>query len=342
MIVNRLKLFASLGFTLLAFFFTSIVYAGGGGVYATVLNSEDSHWNTVQVFFDPSLFTCKGMVVSFNFENPVDGDKISGSNGDNSSTITEDATYQTFNGKEYLRCSTYAKVYSPKLELNRHFKISFKGEGSDGSRTIAISFGSPSYGDKSISLLPWEISETAVAYPTCTSGNCDAGTIKEVKDPKIELRLLNQNTNGIRRSVVIKWGGFEGNPFTSKIYARSATQSTWTQLLEGQRGPSAQVNIPNEDYYIKVNGCMDKVGTCVDSNTIFIGKINTNTDKITPDNTPSPDSVGTVIADSSQELEQKIASLEAQLNESKKEQSVLAQRVSDLVNFIKRLFPFFK
>lgn len=258
----RLKLFVGFLLSLFSLIFTSIAFAGGGGVYANVLNSEDSHYNTVRVYFDPALFDCKGMVVSFNFESPVDGDRISGSNGDNSSTIPDNATYENVNGQQYLRCSTYAKVYSPKLEINRHLNISFKGNNLEGSRTIAVSFGSKSYGEN-LSLLPWEESSnynnpapTAVAQPV---------PVFSGSDKKVDLPPKPTPSS---------------MPTTSKVESDSKT---------------------------------------------------------TPNPTPE-----VIIADNSEELTKKIASLEAQLQQSKKEQSALEQRFNYLVNFLKSIFPFFK
>lgn len=43
-----------------------------------------------------------------------------------------------------------------------------------------------------------------------------------------------------------------------------------------------------------------------------------------------------------EELNKKVESLQNQLEASKKQQSALEQRVNDLINFIKNLFPFFK
>ena len=136
-----------------ALFFTPLAYAGGAGVYATTYATEDPHWNIVRVYFDQP-YNCKGIQVSFKFDSPEDGDIISGTDGPNSSTITEGASYETVGDKQYLRCSTYTKVYSKELKWNRTFNINFSGP-VQGSRQIAVSFG---YGlnNSHILLLPWE------------------------------------------------------------------------------------------------------------------------------------------------------------------------------------------
>ena len=284
--VKRFQFFASMISTLLVFVFTPLAFAGGGGVYINTTNTEDPHWNIVRAYFDPASYTCKGMVVSFSFESPIDGDKISGSNGDNSSTINADASYETVNGKQYLRCSTYAKIYSPTLVWNRHLNVSFKNTDSEGSRVIATSFGTENYGH-TLGLLPWEESYSSVPVPTQTP------TPLPTVSPVVKV-IINPDPSKCSP------GPCEVKTINKKV---KVTPSPTPKIVTEERKQNNQEN-------------------------------------------------------NSQELTQKVASLEAQLQESKKEQSVLAQRVSDLVNFInkfesssfkrsfqdaliKKLFPFF-
>lgn len=104
------------------------------------------------------------MSVSFNFESPESGDVISSTN-DNLGTITDDANLETVNGKQYLRCSTYAKVYSAELKWNRILNISFNGANLAGERKIAVSFG-VKYNPYDLPLLAWESLSDPVAVPT--------------------------------------------------------------------------------------------------------------------------------------------------------------------------------
>lgn len=244
LIVKKILLLAGMELTLLSFIFTSPILAGGGGVDTRVTNTDDPHANTVIVHFDPKLFTCKGMNVSFNFEIPEDGDMIESTNGDNTSTITREA----WTAKGHLKCFTYAKVYSKELKWNRILNISFKGANLEGSRKIAVSFG-VTYNPNDLPLLPWESSS---------------------------------------------------DPQPVSIPA--------TEVLP------APTFVP-------------------------LGKANKPVVTAEPQKVEQP-----IIVEESnnKELEQKIANLEAQLSESKKEQNILAQRINDLVSFIKKLFPFFK
>lgn len=230
---------------------TPSAFAGGGGVYPQVSGTDDPHWNTVRVYFDPSLFPCKDMRVTFSFETPADGDQINGSNGDNSSTINSEASFEMVEGKQYLRCSTYAKVYSQELKWNRIFYISFEGQNLVGSRKIAISF-EPGLNLSNFPLLPWEGNST----------------------------------------------GFIPNPTTSE-----PKPSIIPQLTSSLKNEIKPTYLPNP------------------------------TTK--PEVTPAP-------TGNDEQLNKKIASLEAQLAETKVKQNTLEQRINNLISFIKHFFPFFK
>lgn len=318
----------------------NVANAGGGGVDTRVYNTDDSHWNIVRVYFDTTLFTCKGMVVSFNFETPESGDKISGINGDNSSTIT-DTNQEIVNGKQFLRCSTYAKVYSSELKWNRILNISFKGENLEGGRTIAISFGT-TYDNSKYPLLPWEGSSDVITSP---AHSASAQTVSGINAWILNDQLVDSKNN---RQITVKWGAFDGNPGTFSIYA-SPNKNGWEKLAEGERGPSATIILKSDhDYHIQVRGCQDKVGTCADSNILTLPKLSPlkqrSTDNIEPFRIPDSTVSPTPNTDDQKvdELNKKVENLQNQLQESQKNQSALETRINDLVDFIKRIFPFFK
>ena len=299
----KFKLFACIGFTLLALFFTSLTFAGGGGVDTRVTNTDDPHAITVIVHFDPKLFTCKGMNVSFNFESSEDGDIIKGTNGDNTSTITQEA----WMGKTRLKCFTHAIVYSKELKLNRTLNISFKGANLEGSRKIAVSFG-VTYNPNDLPLLAWENpSDSEPIAPT--SATCT-------------------DTDGGKNYEVVGSAVYTNNP--DKILEEFDNCTSDNLLSEMVCNSSTDYRQNTESYYCP-NGCQD--GACKKE----LG--NTDTTVPAPKIVDQPEVMD---GDKNNELlEQKIANLEAQLNESKKDQSILAQRVNDLINFIKKLFPFF-
>lgn len=152
--------------------------------------------------------------------------------------------------------------------------------------------------------------------------------------------LLNQKLiENNQREVTVKWSAFDGNPGTFSILGRlTSNKNNWDKLLEGQRGPSATVTIPNEDYSIQMHGCMDKVGICANSNILLLPKIQIQDGKAIIQSPISLQPGDSRVDD----LNKKVNDLQNQLEQSKKTQSVLEQRINDLVNFIKKLFPFFK
>ncbi len=337
------KAFGSL-FLLASLVFVPPVFAGGGGVYVDVTKTDDPLANIVRVYINPALYTCKGINVSLSFLVPEDGDRISGSDSNGSSTINNDPEYASINGKEYLRCSTYLKVYTAHTKLNRILNIYLKGMAGE-SRQIAFSAGyEPDY--NSSLLLPWEDSNYSAPVPQPSN--------EPVPSANINVWLLDQRFVGQnKREVTVKWGAFGGHSGTFTIYAKQANKNDWDEKFDGSKGPSATFNIKaNQDYQIKVNGCMDKWGICVDSNIINLpgAKDDIAYQDFHPKNdvsyvspTPTADNNNVdQLNEQSSSLSKKVENLQNQLDQSKKTQGVLEQRINDLVNFIKRLFPFFK
>ncbi len=361
--MNRFKIFVAILFVLFfSLLTTPLTYAGGGGVYARTTNTEDPHWNIVRVYFDQNLFTCQGIDVSLNFVEPKDGDVISGVDGDNSSTING-TNIEVVNGTEYVRCSTYAKVYAANLEWNRLLNISFKGPNLEGSRTIAISFG-PKYDYSNIPLLPWEegrgqseqpISQPAVpvelpavqALPNPVSPADQSSYLPE----NLELTILGQapfdGAKGPMRHVYLKW---IGTPYSGDVqfavYTRADKDAPlrapgWTSSGELSKGPSATIDLSaDSDWYIKVEGCLAGTKKCVSTKSVFVPKLSNATSDVTNDvaivTNPQGDDQRV------DELNKKVENLQQQLEQSKKDQSILEKRFNDLLGFIKSLFPFFK
>src|SRR3989338_532474 len=92
----------------------------------------------------------------------------------------------------------------------------------------------------------------------------------------ITARIANQQfVEQYSRQVTVKWGAFDGYPGTFTIYVKATTnKNDWEQKFDGSKGPSATFNLKaDQDYHIKVHGCMDKFGTCVDSNILLLPKL---------------------------------------------------------------------
>lgn len=324
-------------------------YAGGGGVDTRITTGDDPHWQVLHVYFDPNLYTCKGMKVSFSFANPESGDVVSGLNGDNSSTITEDAHYVSANGKEYLRCSTYVKVHSEQLIPNRLFNLSFSGSNLDGGKTIAMSFGSQ-YNFDSTSLLPWEWEYTpqpTAAVPTPYS----------YFPSSLSLRITGQSPftgpKGPMRHVFVDWTGEPGDNVYYRIYERPESDAPagtegWAYQDTTFAGPSGSVDLSaNYDWYIRVDACTKTYpNKCISSPSVFLGKLGPSvipqTESTVPVISTALSPAPTVFVDKQvEELNKKVNTLQDELNESKNRQNTLERTVASLLTFIRNLFPHF-
>lgn len=324
-------------FALFAFLFTPLTFAGGGLIEpiniqgpngASFANPGEAYTLTFRVdlnndsgSYSPSNW-CKQCPAKIVFLNPQDGDKVnplSDKTDDNG-----EITAKVSSGVPLVRYA-HAIVTLPdgtvyegsQVFLNFTGKLLFYPESNN-----------------SIYNLPSNSTPTPTPTPTPAQGSSVG----------INVWILSQqipDAGSNSRNVVIKWSAFDGNPGTFTIYGRLASNKNWDKLLDGQKGPSATVNIKAEDYYIKVYGCQDKWGNCVDSNILFFPKVSaikpTPSPTIKPTVSPTPNSDKKV-----DELNKKVENLQNQLEQSKKTQGVLEQRVNDLVNFIKKLFPFFK
>lgn len=150
--------------------------------------------------------------------------------------------------------------------------------------------------------------------------------------------VLNQQLDNNNRQVTLKWSAFGGNPGIFSVLAKSETNKTnWDKIAWEQRGPSVIVTIPNEDYYLKMYGCADKYGNCTDSNILWLPKITIENGTVVV-----PSVVPVTSNAKIDELDKKVNDLQNQLDQSKKTQSSLEQRINDLVSFIRKIFPFFK
>lgn len=161
---------------------------------------------------------------------------------------------------------------------------------------------------------------------------------------KISVWILDQQIiapNDRQISLKFGWTQTAGNVSYNILTKQKNTD--WETKISGDRGPSTKINLKaNQDYYIKVEGCLDKFGTCEDSDELFVPKLKDpqETDQKVMDK-KEPDNRDIVSSDSGQ-LQQKIDNLEKKLAESEKKQSALEQRLNQIIGWIKSIFPFFK
>lgn len=309
-------------FLLASLVFVSPVLAGGGPVEFTIdpsqgqaLNPGEQYIVYARVYADgPYPTYCKNCFIKLALQNPQEGDYLAQNDG-----VTNDE------GR------IYAEVIS-KVPGNRTIYVS-ELRNTDGARRTANSSVVLNYTGESI--LPPN------PTPTPTPPSTPAPSAE------INVWLLSQQLDrSTNRNIVIKWSAFDGNPGTFTIYGRATSnKNNWDKLLDGQRGPSATINIrADEDYYIKVNGCQDKAGTCVDSDILLITKLQGKDGKIVSPQNPNLIISPTPNGDNKRvdELNKRVENLQNQLEESKQRQSFLEIRLNQLVSWIKSIFPFFE
>ena len=330
-------------------FFATPTIAGGWPIYTWTWDNSDA-WKSdykmtyARVHLDPRI-PCVGTTVTFSYENPQSGDSV------NPGTYTFNevgSKYSKYNGTNIPDCSTYAKFFSSNNNLKTGVAEFRTADGKTYSARFALNFNQPSPGnteDREKYPLPWE--EDYIKNHPNVPAPTTVPTVAPTSAPVsgINAWLLSQQLDGLNnRNIVIKWSAFDGYPGTFTIYGKTASnKNNWDKLLDGQRGPSVTVNIKDEDYYIKVYGCQDKWGTCVDSNILFLSKTQENR-KIIPPQIPNSTIYPAQSSNDNKvdELNKKMENLQTQLDQSKKTQSTLEQRINDLVTFIKRIFPFFR
>ena len=313
--------------------FVPPAFAGGQmvAVYADpdgAVNNNGLYLRVIRVYLNPTI-PCKGAALTFQFNKPEDGDYIA--TGSNTSTFTmpED--------RDNSGCHTYAKMGSMVKGVRQIQVDARNGDTRYTGSAINVDFDGEYHGDNETNGYMYRSSTTDPYFSIVTNSN------PTPPPANINAWILNQEVVPLdSRKVTVKWGAFGGYPGTFTIYAKATTnKNDWEQKFDGSKGPSATFTLrADQDYHIKVHGCMDKFGTCVDSNVLLLPKIQILENKVV---FPSPSSVTTTSNNSNtDELNQKIENLQNQLEQSKKTQSVLEQRVNELVNFIKKLFPFFK
>lgn len=173
---------------------------------------------------------------------------------------------------------------------------------------------------------------------------------------KIIVKVDSQVYNGgSKRTVYLSWSSVD-RAIVYKIYTRlSNVLNVWLgDPLEEATSTSTRIAIDAfQSYYVKVAACSDlDQQSCTYSPELFIPAMKDDKEAITTPkagesgSTDYPGFKESVVSDSSNtgvdELNQKVQNLEKALAESKKSQSLLEQRLNDIVSWIKSLFPFFK
>lgn len=304
-------------FLLTSLIFVSPVFAGGGPVEFTVdpnqvLNPGEQYIVHARVYADgPYPTYCKNCFIKLGLQNPQDGDYIA----QNSDATNDEGRI-------------YAKVIS-KVPGNRTIYVS-ELRNTDGTRITANSTVVLKYTGESIS--------TPTPNPTSTP------TPQPIILPSGSIYVkvgVQRYVEGPKRYVYLSWNKVEGATKYS-VYARLSDTKEYGGNLVSTGNLSTEIGINAFlDYYVKVYAC-NSTG-CISSSEVFVPRMKKEEgDRVI---IPSPSTVTTTPSPNNsniEELNKKVENLQNQLDQSKKTQSVLEQRVNNLVNFIKRLFPFFK
>lgn len=304
-------------FLLTSLIFVSPVFAGGGPVEFTVdsnqaLNPGEQYIVHARVYADgPYPTYCKNCFIKLGLQNPQDADYIA----QNSDATNDEGRI-------------YAKVIS-KVPGNRTIYVS-ELRNTDGTRITANSTVLLKYTGESISTPTPNPTSTPVPQPIILptgSIYVKVGVQRYVEGPK--------------RYVYLSWNKVEG-AVKYNVYARLSDMKGYGATIVGTGSLSSEIGINAFlDYYVKVDAC-NSAG-CISSSEVFVPRMRKSEEGTIV--APSPSTVTTSPSPTNsnvEELNKKVENLQNQLDQSKKTQNVLEQRINDLINFIKRLFPFFK
>ncbi|OGE26520.1 hypothetical protein A3H85_00390 [Candidatus Daviesbacteria bacterium RIFCSPLOWO2_02_FULL_40_8] len=281
---------------------------------------------------------CLGTQVTFKFTDSQPNDYIMTSSG-NETVIMDES------------CGVYAKMASLNLATRSVTAIVKAGDKTYTDPyipTIKVDFDGQYHTDSAYDNYSYR---TSVEDPYKDYRNpTDYPTVKPLPtiQDDIKVWLLNQKADASvnkygGRTATVKWSAvnIDGYKVLYDIYITESGGKT--SIRQSEYGPSAVLYLESDkDYTVKVKACINKVGSCKDSNAIVIPKFeNKNGVFVTPSVTPMI-SVAPEQDQTTDQLNQKINDLQNQLNESKKQQGLLETRLNDLINFIKNLFPLFR
>lgn len=327
------NIFAFFVFTLLAIIYTQPVFAGGMmvSVYADPdggTNNNGLYLRVIRVYLNPTI-PCKGTTLTFHLSPPQDGDYITTGSGTSTYTMPED---RGDNG-----CHTYAKMGSMikgvrQVSVDAHngstrytgmaINVDFDGEYHEDSQTYRSSITDPFAGITS--------NQPSQSIPTPT--NVRISQIEITADPGIKkVHIFWDPIPEITSYTVYKAAGgqyiYQASVNTNLYEMNISTSSVFYVAIaakkDGVEGAKSQI--------ITIDLAKDNISDNPKNGTVITGKPIESVSSAPANNNLQVD-----------ELNQKVASLEGKLAESEKQQNVLQQRLSDLITFIKSLFPFFK
>ncbi len=350
--MDKIKSFFLPAFSIISlFFFITPVFAGGGNAYINVTETDDPHWMIVRAYVNPTNVNCQGMIVTFNFSNPEDGDIVNGSNEGNTSTIGGTA-YETINGKQYLRCSTYAKIYAKNFEMNRLFRVSFKGSNIEEYRDFAVSFDPYNYPNNLV-LLPWEEAPVPSSIPLATAPEMVYPQNNQTIDLEGAYMFKVSKVQGASGYL---FGLFQDNVMVYENYRDTKTLSSNGEFALWQSDPAhakfhaGPIKVMIRGYVrnnwtdareITVNLKSREGNVVIQTPTAVQPTPNPLVKPLPPVIQPTQQIITVTDSSASAALQNKVDELQKKLEESQQKQSVLENQLNKIVKWIKSIFPFF-
>lgn len=333
------NIFVFFVFFLLFSFTNQPAFAGGMmvSVYADTegaTNNNGLYLRVIRVYLNPTI-PCKGTTLTFHLSPPQNGDYITTGSGTSTYTMQEDRTESG--------CNTYAKFGSMVKGVRQVSVDAQNGDTRYTGSAIMVHFdgeyhsesenGSPEgYNYRSSITDPYTSmtsNQPSQSIPTPT--NVKISQIEITADPGTKkVHIFWDPIPGITSYTVYKAAGGQyiyqasvnTNLYEMNISASSVFYVAIAAKKDGVEGAKSQILTID----LAKDNISDNPGTVITDKPIE----SISSTPTTGDNDKTVDA-----------LNKKVASLEGKLAESEKKQSVLEQRIGDLINFIKRLFPFF-
>lgn len=360
------------------FFFTTPVLAGGWPVSTWSWDNPDA-WRSgykltyVRAHLAPDV-TCKGTTVTFKYENPQSGDNVSAGGENGSFTFTENVSkYSKWNGQMIPDCNTYAKFYSSNNALKTGIAEFKTADGQVYSARFALNFhlSTPGNTDSEEKYpLPWEEEYTrnmSTPSPVASPTSYPKPSIFPIMRAPEMIYPIDGQTLDLEGAYMFKvtkvagasgylFGLFQDGVMVYENYRDNKTLSSDGEFALWESNPF-HAKFHEGVVKVMIRALVNNQWT--DARTIFITlspRVNKNP---VPTLLPQPSSrpvlqptpptipyqeIITVVTDSSASavLQQKIEDLQKQLEQSAQRQSILEERLNQIINFIKSIFPFFR
>jgi hypothetical protein len=306
------------------FLVPSFAFAGGGplGLEAWPLRPFEQ---TKTFIIAARLYVpnCDTITVQAKFENQLDGDSVTPFTPPDDGSYYEPHYFTQTNTWEKI-CMRYFKATS-SIAKQRTIQAQATIDGTVQRADYDAAFGSDEYS-------------------------------KQLQDfdrynnmPQVDV-LSQKSLGGSKREVQMQWNKVEGVQKYA-VYAREITTTSQQSEVAPFGSPltttsdnKATINLASDmDFNLSVVACTPNSCTPPDNPyELLLSSIQTGTTVYSQSsNPPVITPVSNPNAEKMETLNKKVAELEHKLNESNKKQNILEEKINQLLNFIKSLFPNF-